>query len=99
MNDPRVDAAAYLLANTYLAKKAVDPPYTNFKGVEKEYGGSFSHSEYHLFHAAWSLTSRGATVDLGGLLDRLDNSNFERFITSLRIARGQVTLADVTNPT
>ena len=49
-----------------------------------------SRGELVLLDVLTSLAGRGDTVDLGAVVDRLDDGSFDRVVASLLMARGRV---------
>ena len=49
-----------------------------------------SRGELVMLDVLTSLAGRGDTVDLGAVVDRLDDGNFDRVVAALLMARGRV---------
>ena len=49
-----------------------------------------SSGELVMLDVLTSLAGRGDAVDLGAVVDRLDDGNFDRVVTALFLARGRV---------
>jgi len=100
-----VGAAGYAAARHILASPSIagrTAPYIGRDGFDwyglAEEARSMSHGEMLLVQIAHDLWEPGATVGLRDVVRRLDGRAFDRVLEGLRVARGEVTLADEALP-